>query len=176
MFNLFKKSSKGIKVIDKVWLSTQAKWNACVQMVKLDPSLLLVAWFEETFRDLQNNPVLSQNVIKAETISYDKAVGRMVVFTEHYPLASKEQDLFTKLQLKEAPVLSALDEPIFMTFGGERTIEIMKRLGVGDEEIIGHSMVTNSIRRAQDRIGEKSGSDYPAQSSKEWFTLNLKVK
>ena len=174
MFGLFKNSSKGVKVIDKVWISKQAKWNACVQMVKMDPSLLLVAWFEETFREIRDNPDLSQNVIKAENISYDKTVGRMVVFSEHYPLSSVEQDIFVKLQLKEAPVLSSLEEPIFMTFGGERTIEIMKKLGVGDQEIIGHPMVTKSIRRAQESIAKKTGTNYPATSSKEWFTLNLK--
>src|SRR5262245_27409199 len=100
MFDLFKKSSKGVKVVDKVWLSRQAKWKACVQMVKLDPSLLLIAWFEETFLEIENNSVLAQNVIKAENTTYDKTSGKMVVFAEHYPLASVEQDVYTKLQLK----------------------------------------------------------------------------
>jgi len=88
MFDLFKKSSKGPKVIDKVWLSKKAKWNACVQMVKTDPSVLLVAWFEETFRDIESDPVLRQYVTKAEHLNYDKTVGRLVVFAEHYPLVS----------------------------------------------------------------------------------------
>ena len=51
---------------------------------------------------------------KAEHLSYDKAVGPMVVFAEHYPLASVEQDLYAKLQLKEVPVLSCLEEPLFI--------------------------------------------------------------
>lgn len=174
MFGLFKKTSLGVKVVDKVWLSNQAKWNACVQMIKLDPSVLLVAWFEDTFREIESNPGLVKNVIKAENISYDKTVGRMVVFVEHFPLASAEQDVFARLQLKEVPVLNSLDEPIFMLFGGENTIEIMKKLGVGEDEIIGHSMITKSIRRAQEKIEEKSGTNYPAKSSQEWLDLNLK--
>ena len=176
MFDLFRKSSKGVKVIDKVWLSQQAKWNACLQMVKIDPTVLLVAWFEETFYELEGDQGLVQNVIKAEHLNYDKAQGRMVVFAEHYPLASVEQDLYAKLQLKEVPVLSCLEEPLFMLFGGERTIELMKKLGVADDEIIGHAMVTKSIRRAQESIAEKSGTNYPATSAKEWLALNLKEK
>ncbi len=176
MFDLFRKSSKGVNVIDKVWLSKQAKWNACIQMVKIDPTVLLVAWFEETFRELETVPGLTQNVIKAEQLGYDQAVGRMVVFAEHFLLASVEQDLYATLQLKEVPVLSCLEEPLFMLFGGERTIELMKKLGVADDEIIGHAMVTKSIRRAQESIAEKSGTNYPATSSKEWLTVNLKEK
>ena len=177
MFDLFRKSSKGVKVIDKVWLSNQAKWNACGQMIKLDPSVLLVAWFDETFQEIESNPGLAQNVVKAESLGYDKTVGRMIVFAEHYPLSSVEQDLFTKLQLKEVPVLSSLEEPLFMLFGGgQNTIDIIKKLASGEDEIIGHSFVTKSIRNVQEKIEGKSGSDYPAKSSKEWFTLNLKEK
>jgi hypothetical protein len=174
MFDLFRKSSKGPKVIDKVWLSKQGKLNACAQMVKIDPSVLLVAWFEETFREIESLPGLGQNVIKTEHVSYDRVVGRMVVFVEHYPLLSVEHDLYAKLQLKEVPVLSCLEDPLFMAFGGERTIEAMKNLGLSEDEVIGHSMVTRSIRNAQDKIAEKSSTDYPATSSKEWFKLNMK--
>lgn len=176
MFGLFKKSSGGIKIIDKVWLSREAKWKACTQMVLLDPSVLLVCWFEDTFRELASIEGLKSNIIEADQISYDKTVGRLVVFAEHYPLSSVEQTLFARLQLKEVPVLSSLDEPIFMTFGGERTVEIMKRLGASEDEIIGNSMVTRSIYRAQESVLRKSGTDYPATSSKEWFTLNFKNK
>ena len=100
----------------------------------------------------------------------------MVVFAEHYPLASVEQDLYARLQLKEVPVLSCLEEPLFMLFGGERTTEIMKNMGLADDEVIGHSMVTKAISRAQDKIVQRvgAGTDYPATSAKEWLTVNLK--
>lgn len=174
MFDLFKKS-KGVKVIDKVWISKEAKWNACAKMVKLDPTVLLVTWFEESYLE-SDAKGLGENTVKAQNLSYDKTVGRMVVFTEHYPLASVEQELFTKLQLKEVPVLSGMDEPLFTHFGGEQTIEIMEKMGVDENEIVGHSLITKSIRRAQETIAERSGTDYPATSSKEWFTLNYKEK
>lgn len=174
MFGLFKKSSKEIKVVDKVWLSKQAKWNACAQMVKLDPSVLLVCWFDETLHETENNPALAQNVIKAENVTYDKTVGKMVLFAEHFPLVSVEQEMFAKLQLTEVPVLNSLDETIFTLFGGENLIEVMKQLGVGDNEIIGHAMITKSIRRAQEQIEKESGTNYSARSAHEWLSLNLK--
>lgn len=177
MFDLFKKSPKGVKVIDKVWLSNQAKWNACVQMIQVDPSILLVAWFEETFNEIEGNPGLAQNVVKAENLGYNETIGRMIVFAEHYPLSPVEQNVFAKLQLKEVPVLSSLEEPLFMLFGGgQNTIDVIRKLASGEDEIIGHSFVTKAIRNAQEKIGERSGTDYPAKSSKEWFTLNLNEK
>jgi len=39
-----------------------------------------------------------------------------------------------------------------MLFGGEGTIDVMKNLGLTEDEVIGHSMVTRSIRNAQDKI------------------------
>ena len=100
----------------------------------------------------------------------------MVVFAEHYPLASVEENIFARLQLKEVPVLSSLEEPLFKQFGGQSTIDMIKKLTSNEDEIIGHSLVTKSIRRAQESSAAKSGTDYPATSSKEWFTLNLKEK
>ncbi len=74
------------------------------------------------------------------------------------------------------PVLSILEEPFFMQFGGQNTIDMIKGLTSDEDEIIGHSFVTKAIRRAQESIADRSGTDYPATSSKEWFTLNLKEK
>ncbi|HEY5919254.1 MAG TPA: hypothetical protein VIU13_17670 [Chryseolinea sp.] len=39
-----------------------------------------------------------------------------------------------------------------MLFGGKGTIDVMKNLGLTEDEVIGHSMVTRSIRNAQDKI------------------------
>ena len=53
-------------------------------------------------------------------------------------------------------------------------------MGLTEDEVIGHSMVTKAIRRAQDKIAETrrvgAGTDYPATSAKEWLALNLKEK
>jgi hypothetical protein len=173
MFGLFKKSSEGIDVIDKVWLSKQAKLKACVQMKQLSPHILLVAWFEETLGELRNQDGLSENTISAKDLTFDKAQNRMVVFAEHYPLASVEQTLFSVLRLSEVPVMSSLEDHLFFRFGGAETINAMKNLGVGEDEIIGHTMVTRSIRRAQEKIAKETHTDYAAPSCQEWFKLNM---
>src|SRR6187549_3690352 len=109
MFSLFKKSD-GVKIIDKVWMSKQAKWKACSQMLVLNPSSLFVAWFEETAQELNNYLGLSSDkktLMLASNLTADVLQDRMVMFVEHYPLPAVEQDLFIKLNLRDVPVLLA---------------------------------------------------------------------
>jgi hypothetical protein len=175
MFSLFKKSD-GVNVVDKVWMSKQAKWKACSAMFALNPSSLFVAWFEETADELGNHlglPSGKKILVLASDLTADAIQDRMVMFVEHYPLSSVEQDLFKKLNLKEVPVLLSLDEPFFQKFGGEKTIELMKKLGVKEDEVLGNAMIGKSIRNAQEKIAEKVKSEKKARSQEEWMKVNV---
>lgn len=112
----------------------------------------------------------------ADSFDAAKAFNTLVVFVEHYPLSKPETDLFSRLRLKEIPVLSALDEPIFMMFGGERTIELMKKLGMDEHESVAHSMITSSIKNAQRKLEEKVPFEKKASSMQEWFEVNFPQK
>ena len=97
----------------------------------------------------------------------------MVVFAEHYPLPKKEQELFKTLNLKEIPIMSSLDEPLFKHFGGERLIDTIKKLGMNEDEVIGHSFITSAIRNAQEKLGKKVRMEKAASSAEEWFKANI---
>ena len=175
MFGLFKKSD-GIAVIDKVWMSKQAKWKACSAMMVLNPPSLFVAWFEETADELSRYlslPSDKKTLMLASDLTSDTIQNRMVMFVEHYPLSSVEQNLFKRLNLKEVPVLLSLDEPFFQKFGGEKTVELMKKLGVKEDEVLGHAMIGKSIRNAQEKIASKVKSEKKAPSQEEWMKLNV---
>ena len=175
MFSLFKKSD-GVKIIDKVWMSKQAKWKACSQMLVLNPSSLFVAWFEETAQELNIYLGLSSDkktLMLASNLTADVLQDRMVMFVEHYPLPAVEQDLFKKLNLRDVPVLLALDEPFFHKFAGEKTIELMKKLGVKEDEVLGHTMIGRSIRGVQEKIAAKVKAEKKAQSQGEWMRVNV---
>ncbi len=177
MFGLFKKSPAGPKVIDKVWMSTSAKWKACGDMIALNPTCLILAWFDDTTRQLRDTLKLSpidKCIANANDITLVEIEGRMVMFAEHYPLASIEQEIFRKLNLKEVPVLSSLDEPFFGKFGGERTIELMKKIGMKDDEVLGHPMITKSIHRAQEKIASNVKAEIKCTSQQQWLEINLR--
>lgn len=173
MFGLFKKDDS-VKIIDRVWLSTPAKWNACAAMLKANPDCLFVAWFEDTATQLKSLLGNEAPVFLASQVNYSHVNGKLMVMAEHYPLEQTEQDFFKRLQQKEVPVLSALDEPLFMQFGGERTIALMKKLGMDQDEILGHSMISSSIRRAQQKISRSVKAEQKAPSQEKWFALNFR--
>lgn len=172
MFGLFKSKESQVKVIDKVWMSTQAKVQACVQMAVISPTTIFIAWFEETRQRFHAALPTSSQVLLARDVTYDAVRDHMVVFLEHHPLSAEEQSVFKRLYLKEAPVLCALDEPFFMKFGGERLTEVMKKIGMKEDEVIGHAMITKSIRRAQEKIASSKYANVSASSMSEWFALN----
>lgn len=173
MFGLFGGSGSKIKVIDKVWMTTEAKWKACAQMLQVNPDCVFIAWFEETRNDLVQFLGKEVSVQQADKVDVAGLKNKMVVFAEHYPLSQKEQTLFKQLNLKEIPITSSLDEPLFMKFGGEKLIHLMQQLGMKEDEVIGHAMITTSIKRAQEKLERQVRMEKSANSAKEWFEFNL---
>ena len=176
MFNFFKKSSPKIKVVDKVWMSPEAKWKACSQMQSENPDCLFVAWFTDTSdegtpwinAEFEGKPTFCL----ADDPAVGRAQGRTIIFVEHHPLVSKEQKLFQTLGLEEVTVLSSLSEPLFQHFGGTDVIALMKQLGMKDDDVIEHSMASSSISKAQKKIEKTIKVERSARTLSEWFKIN----
>jgi hypothetical protein len=176
MFGLFKKSIQDVAVADKVWKSYAAKMAACKEMLGINPDMLLVVWFPDSLSVMLRNLMLpsgQRNLVLAKDVCAHTIHGRMIVFAEHYPIPETERHLFKQLGLKEVPVLSSLDEPLFSYFGGEKLIDTMEKLGMHEHEVIAHSFVTRAIANAQRKIGEKVKIEDQADSQQEWFRKNL---
>jgi hypothetical protein len=175
MFNLFKPKTPSVKVNGKVWMDAKAKLEACRQMLGANDKCLFVVWFEESFHQFQSALSLPENsthLMLAQNVTRSTITNRMLIFVEHYPLRKIEQHFFLQLNLPEAVVLSSLDEPFFEKFGGEKLTEVMKRMGMKEDEMIDSTMVTKSIQRAQEKIEETVSTDRKATSQREWFLLN----
>ncbi len=172
---LFKSGEPGIKIIDKVWMSAEAKFRACAAMASLNSSCIFIVWFEETHKTL-SAIAGEERILLAQKAENHMLSGKMIVFAEHHPLVRREMTLFSSLQLKEVPVLSSLDEPFFMRFGGERTLELLKKLGMNEDEVVGSGLITKSIRNAQQKIDKQVTVEREAHSQQEWLALNLPPK
>ncbi len=175
MFGLFKKKEPQIKICNKVWMNENAKWNACLQMLDKDHNLQFVCWFEDTRKKL--NELLEKHNYQHKVIMYRQTTSSQklnYVFVEHYPLYSKEADLFKQLELNEVIILSSLDEPLFMQFGSENLVPLLEKLGMQDDEMIEHDMITNAIRRAQEKIASKVLVDNTANNQGDWLLKNIK--
>lgn len=175
MFGLFKKKEPTINVINKVWMSENAKWNGCLQLLKVNPNIQFVAWFDETYQKL--NAFLEKNHYQHKVIMYRQAISSQsnhYVFAEHYPLYSKEEELYKQLAMRTAIVLSSLDEPLFQQFGSNNIVSLLEKMGINADEVIEHSMISSSIKRAQEKIAAQVLVDNTASNQADWLQRNMK--
>lgn len=178
MFNLFKKRDESVKVIDRIWMSQTAKYNGLLALAKEDPELMIITWFSDTAESLKSAFIESAHpgapVHLVRELHGGLVRSHKVVFAEHYPIRSKEQQVFKQWQLEKAIVHSSLDEPLFQQFGGERIVDMMKKLGMSETSQIEHTLVSKSIRNAQDKVESKVTVEQPATSSREWIERNVR--
>jgi hypothetical protein len=166
---------KSRKVIDRVYISMQAKLKGLAALAKENAQVIFVSWFNESQREAEDF-FKQQNIpagfYQAREIQHHLLNGKQVYFTEHYPLRSKEEELFEKLQLDEVIIYSSLTEPIFNKFGGDQIIKLMQKLGMGENEAVEHKMISRSIAKAQQKLEKNMLVEQPANGAADWFLRN----
>lgn len=177
LFN-FSQKKKSTPIKDMIWINQLAKQNGCLKFIKEQPEVVVAAWFSETeeifnqFLNQQNG--LSVDIHQAKSMHYSQVAEKILVFLEHYPLREKEDEVIEKLNPKQVYVFSSLDEPLFNQFGGGKMVDLMKNLGIKEDEIIEHPMISKSIENAQHKLAEKITFENSASSAKEWFERNIR--
>jgi hypothetical protein len=176
MFKFFRKDKAGIKINDKIWMTSNAKWNALINQYSSDQDTVFVFWFDETLREVEKyieaRTSINYSFQLARSVPSAHLMGKKIVFAEHYPLINKEQELFTQLGLEEVQVWSALDEPLFKKFGSDKIIKLMKQMGAKEDEVIEHNMISKAIQAAQEKISKKVLLDQSCTSQEEWLRRN----
>ena len=180
-FNLFGKKESSFAehiFIDRAYMTTASKMNACVDLARKEPGHLFICWFADSarnFKDLFKQQGIDESrVAEARTIHTGMLLHKTPVFTEHYPLHTRELELIKNWGAKQILVFSAMDEPLFKHFGSEKMIPLMKMLGMKEEEVIEHSMVSKSIIKGQEKISEQVSLEQSANSQEEWMQKNIK--
>ena len=179
-FDLFGKKEEGADnavLRDKVYISAQGKMNACLELAKEQPEMVFIAWFSETAKRFKT--FFSENGIDADRIqlacTFHPASHPLapIIFLEHYPLAAKELECAENWKLPSSLVFSSMDEPLFLFFGSEKMIPLVKLLGIKENEPIEHSYVSQSIHKGQHKIADKVTSEHLADSQDEWMRKNM---
>jgi hypothetical protein len=177
MFSFFRKKESVPKVNDVIFATKAAKFNGLRDAMNQTPKPVFIAWFEDSAEELQQ--YFHQYQVQEEVLTYrhihpGTLQTNSVIFIEHYPLASKENELFVSLKDKTITVYSSLDESLFKIFGGENISALLGRMGLNDNEAISHPMITRSIRNAQEKLQNKLITEQSATSMEEWMRKNLK--
>lgn len=177
MFNLFKKKEAGTKVIDRIWMNENAKLKSFTEEWKKNNSILYIFWFEDSFT-MATSLFIKENIqpvclALTREITPSTIAGKAVIFAEHHPLQEKENAVYHKLHLQEVIVWSALDEPLFNHFGGDKIIAMMKQMGMSEDAAIEHTMISKAIQHAQEKIAKKVIIEQSAHSQTDWLKKNL---
>jgi hypothetical protein len=181
IFNLFGKkedSSDNHVFVDRAYVSTTAKMKACAELARNEPDRLFICWFADTtvkFKEFFRQQGLDEElIIEAHHVHASKLQNKKPVFVEHYPLHTKELDLIKNWDGEKIIVYSAMDEPLFRHFGSDKLIPLMKMMGMKEDEVIEHAMVTKSIIKGQEKIGQQVSLEQSAASQEEWMRKNIK--
>jgi hypothetical protein len=181
LFNLFGKKDDGAEdhvFVDRAYVTTVAKMNACVELAKKEPDHLFICWFADTavkFKEFFRQQGLDEGMVtETHHLHTSKLQNKIPVFVEHYPLHTKETELIKNWDAKNIVVYSAMDEPLFKHFGSEKLIPLMKMLGMKEDEVIEHSMVSKSIIKGQEKIAEQVSIEQSAGSQEDWMRKNIK--
>jgi len=181
IFNLFGKkeeSNDNHVFVDRAYVSTAAKMNACAELARKEPDRLFICWFADTavkFKEFFRQQGLEENlIVDVHHLHASKLQNKKPVFVEHYPLHTKEIELIKNWGDEKIIVYSAMDEPLFKHFGSEKLIPLMKMLGMKEEEVIEHAMVSKSIIKGQEKIAQQVNLEQSASSQEEWMRKNIK--
>jgi len=179
LFNVFK-GNKTFPRTDFTWQTKQAKLQGCADFLSKNKVDLCVAWFEDTYNMYQSviNKGMQRNtkIELAKTLFPYSLDNKVVLFLEHYPLYSKEDNLIGKAKPTKVYFVNSLDDSLLMLFSGNIG-EMMKKMGMKDDECLEHKMISSSIVKAQKKVEKEVWSDYSAKSGDDWirqFRANTK--
>jgi hypothetical protein len=142
--------------------------------------------FNLAFDTFENQATKSnQSILLVSAASFGSARGVLeplqktslhCLIAEHYPLPTEDEQLISRIGeiSMDVPITfyCALDEPLFKLFGSDNIRQLMLKMGIQEEEAISHSLINQSIARAQEKIAKKVKIDFKAESTEAWFAKN----
>lgn len=94
-----------------------------------------------------------------------------------FPLSSEFKKLKQQLAIvNSAAVLhlyAGLNEPFFKSFGGDKILNLMQKLGMHEDELLENKSIDRSIENAQEKLEEKIEVEVHTKSAQEWFDKNI---
>lgn len=197
LFDWFKGTSSNVTVLDDViWLTQRAKLNG-IKLALLkrlaEPdrpvAIMLVAHFPHCLAELRqlieqvgssdSMTAVSADSLKVDTAStmlFDETQVTDILVAERHPLPSHDQVVLDFAQALPCTCRLvhhlSLNDPVVRAMCGEWVEGILKKLGMAEDEAIESKMVARRIKSAQQKLGEKCFTDYPADSAREWLERN----
>jgi hypothetical protein len=119
----------------------------------------------------------SHSALSDWLMKHAKDLDGEIYFPGHYPMHNLEYTVLTTLTsigYRSFKFCLSFDDPLLKVFGSQNMVPLLEQLGLDDHESIEHNMVTQAIKRAILKVGERVTREIPAASPAEWFALNVK--
>ena len=141
------------------------------------PYVLMDEYFELT--DDKATYILKAGLVSTSLHSASlKAKQKTVIADGHFPLMEYENKIIEKLLGGESktPVLFclSLEDPLLKSIGSNAILQLLEKLGLGENESLDHPMIQKAIERAQEKISSNVISEIRTQNEDEWFIRNVK--
>jgi hypothetical protein len=180
---------------ERIWLTHAAKWagirGEAAQAIA-DPAapgaVILVAHFNDCLEQLRTAVAgLDQDrivITLADALARrmptdlvgDPSCSVLVIVGERHPLPSHNEVVadFTRQEPDRCLLIyhSSLEDPVMKRFAGPWVEDVLRRMGMKEDEPIMSRMVTRRIRQALEKIAKSATGDAPAQSAVEWMERN----
>lgn len=181
---------------DRIWLTKRAKFagvQAEIAAALAEPqgpdAIFLVGHFDDCLADLQSladragfdrNRVL---VVRSEALEGRATESGLsgsnrvlIVVGERHPLTSHDDGLRAFARNLACPCRfsqhASLEDPVLKLFAGQWVQDVLRRLGMKEDEVIESRMVARRIRKAQQKIERQAIGNSQAGSAEEWLEKN----
>lgn len=181
-------------VPDHIWMTTDAKFAGLAKEAEERSksetvAILLVAHFPdvlERLEDLANKrewsvpcravPANNLNTDLAASLKLDESAVIDIIVGERHPLPSVDDGLeafadHLPCRCRFSHHVS-LDDPVIEIFAGDWVKNVLKQLGMTEDEAIESQMVSRRIRQAQQKIEGRAYGNFDADSAAHWLKKN----
>jgi len=173
-----KKETINTVVKDLVFASHAEREKYLLEISKMHDTNI-IAWFESDLNYLNglfggnwNHSTVKVYLHASLAASEINPDIPMVLWGRH-PLASVEDKALAALPKVQLLVgMTSLDDALIQHFGGDKVKSLIGKMGHKEGEIIEHSMISASIRNAQEDLDKKVENPISANSASDWFLLN----
>ncbi len=184
---------------DMVWLTDEAKYNGVRQDLlsksnSRSVAILLIAHFPNVQAELETMlesyegevPAL---VVRAADLSPSIAANFNVdentvidlIVVERHPLVSEDERVLAGFA-DDLPCRCrvtyhvSLDDGLMQLFAGTGVREMLRKLGMQEDERIESRLVQRRIKQAQKKLTSLATGNRPAETAQEWLELNIPPK
>lgn len=173
MFNFFRKNSPSVTVRDFCFISEEYKLKAIASLALQEPQTIFLCWFSDTHKLLlsyfKGMEISQERVLLLKGSNYLKISHKKIILAEHHPSLQVEENFYKQMNITTVDYYNSLTEAIFKKAGADKIIDLMRKIGVKDDEAIQHTMISSSIKRLQEKMASSLDGFITASSQEEWI-------